>query len=148
VADIGDPSKVPLPVDISISSDDSRLWVNTFMDGKTRLFDMTDPHNPKQVYEKVIGRQVNMASSSWDSTRIYYTSSLLANWDKKGEDNEQYLKSFVWDGEKLVEQFAIDFNKEKLGRAHQMRFGAYSLYGAVRPENSAVSVANLEPINK
>ncbi len=128
VADIGNPSKIPLPVDISIASDDSGLWVNTFMDGKTRYFDMTDPFNPKQTYEKVIGRQVNMASSSWDGSRVYYTSSLLANWDKKGADNEQYLKAYSWDGKKLVENFSIDFNKEKLGRAHQMRFGAYSLY--------------------
>ena len=37
VADIGDASKIPLPVDISISSDATRLWVNTFMDGTTRL---------------------------------------------------------------------------------------------------------------
>ncbi|MCU7945196.1 MAG: selenium-binding family protein, partial [Candidatus Thiodiazotropha sp. (ex Cardiolucina cf. quadrata)] len=87
---------------------------------------------------------VNMASSSWDSKRIYYTSSLLANWDKKGEDNEQYFKSFVWDGKKLVEKFAIDFTKEKLGRAHQMRFGAYSLYSAVKPEEKDVSLASLE----
>ena len=40
VADIGDPSLVPLPVDISIAADDSLLWVDTFMDGKTRLFDI------------------------------------------------------------------------------------------------------------
>ena len=52
VADIGDPSKVPLPVDISISNDDSRLWVNTFMDGKTRLFDITDPHHPQTDLRK------------------------------------------------------------------------------------------------
>ena len=144
VADVGDPSKVPLPVDISISSDDSQLWVNTFMDGKTRLFDITDPHNPKQVYEKQIGRQVNMASSSWDGKRIYYTSSLLANWDKKGEDNEQYFKSFIWDGEKLVEQFSIDFNEQKLGRAHQMRFGAYSLYSAVTPDLDSRALARAD----
>ncbi|MEW8223783.1 MAG: selenium-binding protein SBP56-related protein [Candidatus Thiodiazotropha taylori] len=148
VADVGDASKVPLPVDISISSDDSRLWVNTFMDGKTRLFDMSNPHQPKQVYEKVIGRQVNMASSSWDSTRIYYTSSLLANWDKKGDDNEQYFKSYVWNGEQLVEKFAIDFRALKLGRAHQMRFGAYSLYGQVRPEDRQISVAGLDTTGK
>ncbi|MCG8016740.1 MAG: selenium-binding family protein [Candidatus Thiodiazotropha sp. 'RUGA'] len=148
VADVGDASKVPLPVDISISSDDSRLWVNTFMDGKSRLFDMSNPHKPKQVYEKVIGRQVNMASSSWDSTRIYYTSSLLANWDKKGDDNEQYFKSYVWNGEQLVEKFAIDFKALKLGRAHQMRFGAYSLYGMVRPEDRQISVAGLDTTDK
>ena len=141
VADVGDPASIPLPVDISISADDSRLWVNTFMDGKTRLFDLTDPHNPKQVYEKVIGSQVNMASSSWDGNRVYYTSSLLANWDKKGEDNEQYFKSYVWNGKELVEQFALDFTELKLGRAHQMRFGAYSLYGKA-PAAKTLASAN------
>lgn len=138
VADIGDPSKIPLPVDISIQSDDNMLWVNTFMDGKTRGFDISDPFNPKQVYEKKIGSQVNMVSSSWDGKRLYYTSSLLANWDKKGEDNEQFFKSYTWDGKELTEQFAIDFVKEKLGRAHQMRFGAHSLYTQKKnsdPEN-------------
>ena len=45
VADIGDPSKVPLPVDISITSDDKGLWIDTFMDGKARYFDISDPHN-------------------------------------------------------------------------------------------------------
>ncbi len=130
VADVGDPSKIPLPVDISIQSDDNMLWVNTFMDGKTRGFDISDPFNPKQVFEQKIGSQVNMVSSSWDGKRLYYTSSLLANWDKKGKDNEQYLKLFSWDGKKLTEKFSIDFIKAKLGRAHQMRFGAYSLYAS------------------
>lgn len=133
IADIGDPSKIPLPVDISITSDDKGLWVNTFMDGKSRYFDISDINNPKQVYETVIGRQVNMVSSSWDGKREYYTSSLLANWDKKGEDNEQYFKAYSWDGNKLEKQFEIDFNEQKLGRAHQMRFGAYSLYGMNNP---------------
>ena len=128
VTDIGDPSKIPLPVDISIQSDDQLLWVNTFMDGKTRGFDISDPFNPKQIYEKKIGAQVNMVSSSWDGKRLYYTSSLLANWDKKGQDNEQFLKLYHWDGSALKQQFAIDFMQEKLGRPHQMRFGAFSLY--------------------
>jgi selenium-binding protein 1 len=129
VADIGEPSKVPLPVDISIQSDDKMLWVNTFMDGKTRAFDITDPFKPKQVFEQKVGAQVNMVSSSWDGKRLYYTSSLLANWDKKGADNEQFFKAFNWDGKNLTPAFSIDFTKEKLGRAHQMRFGAYALYG-------------------
>jgi methanethiol oxidase len=132
-ADIGDPSKIPLPVDISMAADDSGLWVNTFMDGMTRYFDMTDPEHPKQVYEKKIGKQVNMASESWDGKRVYYTTSLLANWDKKGDAGEQFFKAYTWDGNKLNEQFSIDFLKEKLGRAHQMRFGAYSLYAMNNP---------------
>jgi selenium-binding protein 1 len=124
VATIGDPAKIPLPVDISIAADGNSLWVNTFMDGKTRLFDLSNPEAPKQVYEKETGKQVNMVSQSWDGKRVYITSSLLANWDKKGADNEQFLKLFSWDGKQLNEQWKIDFYKEKLGRAHHMKFTA------------------------
>lgn len=143
VAEIGDPNKVPLPVDITISADDERLWVDTFMDGKTRLFDISDPFHPKPIYERQIGRQINMASQSWDGRRIYFTSSLLANWDKKGEDNEQYFKAFDWNGEELVPRFAIDFTAEKLGRPHQMRFGAYALYGQRPQETGSAALASL-----
>lgn len=55
VATIGDPSKVPLPADISISADDSMLFVDTWNDGKTRVFDISDPHHPKSIHEKKIG---------------------------------------------------------------------------------------------
>jgi selenium-binding protein 1 len=133
VADIGDPSKVPLPVDISIAANDTLLWVDTFMDGKARLFDISDPMAPKQVYERTIGKQLNMVSQSWDGKRVYFTSSLLANWDKKGDDDEQFLKAFTWNGKELVPAFEIDFKEEALGRPHQMRFGAYSLYGMTEP---------------
>src|SRR5206468_1220865 len=84
VAVIGDPAKIPLPVDISINKDGTGLWVNTFMDGKTRYFDLSNPEQPKQTYERVTGKQVNMISQSWDGTRVYIASSLLANWDKGG----------------------------------------------------------------
>jgi len=132
VADIGDPSKVPLPVDISISNDDKLLWVDSFMDGNTRAFDISNPEKPVQIYEKHIGAQVNMVSSSWDGKRLYYSSSLLANWDKKGNDNEQFLKLYHWDGKELKEQFAIDFYAGKLGRPHQMRLGAHALYANLK----------------
>ena len=128
VADIGNPADIPLPVDISIAADDQTLWVNSFLDGKTRLFDVSDPHNPSQIYEKVIDRQVNMVSQSWDGKRVYYSSSLLANWDKKGADDAQYLRAYNWDGNELVEDFNIDFYELKLGRAHIMRFGSSELY--------------------
>ena len=129
VADIGDPTKIPLPVDISLSSDDRLLWVNSFLDGMTRLFDVSDPFQPKLVYEKRIAAQVNMVSQSWDGKRLYFTSSLLANWDKKDDDNEQFLKAYAWDGKELKHEFTVDFNAEKLGRPHIMRFGAEALYG-------------------
>ena len=143
IADIGNPADIPLPVDISIMSDDSALWVNTFMDGKTRLFDLSDPNKPVQIYEKKIGSQVNMVSQSWDGKRAYYTSSLLANWDKKGDQNEQFFKAYQWNGKELVEQFVIDFNEMKLGRPHQMRFGAHSLYQSAYKNTSKDSERSL-----
>jgi len=127
VGAIGDPSKTPLPVDISITRDGKGLWVNTFMDGKTRYFDLANPEAPKQTYEKVTGKQVNMVSQSWDGKRLYVTSSLLANWDKGGADNEQFLRGFAWDGKELIQKFEIDFTKEKLGRAHHMKLGSKTL---------------------
>jgi len=130
VGTIGDPSKIPLPVDISITRDGKGLWVNTFMDGKTRYFDLSNPEAPKQTYEKPTGKQVNMISQSWDGKRVYITSSLLANWDKGGADNEQFLRGFAWDGKELAQKFEVDFTKEKLGRAHHMKLGSKALRSA------------------
>ena len=127
VGTIGDPAKIPLPVDISISADGKGLWVNTFMDGMTRYFDLSNPEAPKQTYEKTTGKQVNMISQSWDGKRVYITSSLLANWDKGGADNEQFIRGFAWDGKALVQKFEVDFNKEQLGRAHHMKLGSKAL---------------------
>ena len=127
VADIGDPAKIPLPVDISISADGKGLWVNTFMDGTTRYFDLSNPEKPVQAYQKVTGKQVNMISQSWDGKRVYITSSLLAHWDKAGDDNEQFLRAFNWDGKELTPAFEVDFTKEKLGRAHHMKLGSKKL---------------------
>jgi len=132
VADIGDASKIPLPVDISISADDNHLWVNTWNDGNVRLFDISDPHAPTQVFEQQIGAQINMVSQSWDGDRVYFTSSLLANWDKTeaaAGNDLQYFKLYGWDGKKLSPRFNLDFIELGLGAPHQMRFGAYALYG-------------------
>jgi methanethiol oxidase len=127
VATIADPAKIPLPVDISITRDGKGLWVNTFMDGMTRYFDLSNPEAPKQTYAKVTGKQVNMISQSWDGKRVYITSSLLANWDKGGADNEQFLRGFSWDGKELKQVFEVDFTQEKLGRAHHMKLGSKAL---------------------
>jgi selenium-binding protein 1 len=141
VGTIGDPSKIPLPVDISITRDGKGLWVNTFMDGKTRYFDLSNPESPKQTYEKVTGKQINMISQSWDGKRVYITSSLLANWDKGGADNEQFLRGFTWDGKELKQMFEVDFSKEKLGRAHHMKLGSKSLRSAAADQMTVERVA-------
>ena len=145
VADIGVAEQIPLPVDISISADDSLLWVDTWNDGMTRVFDISDPHNAKEVFTEKIGDQINMLSQSWDGKRVYFTSSLLSNWDKQqGNPGDlQYFKSYTWDGEQLTHRFSIDFIAAGLGLPHQMRFGSYALYAKNRPagEQGAVSVA-------
>jgi len=128
VGDIGDPAKVPMPVAMSISSDDKLVFVTTFADGMVRVYDISDPHHPKQTYEKVIGHQVNMVSQSWDGKRVYFTSSVLSRWDKKGEGTEEYIRAYSWDGKELKPTFDLDFVAEKLGKPHLMRFGSASLY--------------------
>jgi selenium-binding protein 1 len=127
IATIGDPAMIPLPVDISITADGKGLWVSTFMDGTVRYFDLSNDANVKEVYQKKVGSQVNMVSQSFDGKRVYVTSSLLGNWDKKGKDDEQFLKIYDWDGKELKEKVHIDFYKEKLGRAHHMKFQARDL---------------------
>ena len=128
VADIGDPTKTPLPVDISLSADDRFLFVDSFMDGTCRVFDVSDPRRPRVVHEQQIGKQLNMVSQTWDGRRVYFTSSLLSKWDKKGADNEQFLKAYGWDGAKLTPLWSIDFTAEGLGRPHQMHFGQEQFY--------------------
>ena len=145
VSDIGDPSTVPLPVDISLSADDTTLFVDSFLDGMCRVYNVTIPDKPTLIHEQKIGSQVNMVSQSWDGKRIYFTSSLLTNWDKKGDQDEQFFKAYSWDGEQLQRLFTIDFYKKRLGRPHFMRFGQDQFYKnqifTQQPESSAARVA-------
>ncbi|WP_426112818.1 selenium-binding protein SBP56-related protein [Massilia sp. PWRC2] len=141
---IGDPAQTPLPVDISISADGKALWVNTFMDGNTRRFDLSRPEAPVQTYVKHTGSQVNMVSQSWDGSRVYISSSLLSKWDKKGADDEQFVKLFAWDGKQLTQTWKVDFYQLRLGRAHHMKLGAAALHGAPSkqaPSTRAASAA-------
>lgn len=143
VADIGSREEQPLlAVDISISSDDRTLFVDTFMDGKVRVYDIEDPHDVKQIYERKIGAQVNMVSQSWDGKRLYFTSSLLANWDGAGHEDEQFLRAFTWNGKTLEPRFDLDFEALGLGRPHLMRFGQEGFWAST--ETSAQALAQQE----
>jgi len=122
VGTIGKPGDLLLPVDIALVPTGDGMWVDTHLDGTARYYDMTDPMKPKFTYSKKIGSQVNMVNPSWDGKRVYFTTSLLGNWDRKGKDDEQFLKAYDWDGKELKLKFHIDFYKEKLGRAHHMKF--------------------------
>jgi selenium-binding protein 1 len=143
LADIGDPAQVPLPVDISLSADDTTLFVDTFNDGTVRVFDVTNPRQPKPIHQQRIGSQVNMVSQSWDGKRVYFTSSLLGNWDGTGHADEQFLKAYRWDGKTLTPAFAIDFAAQQIGRPHIMNFGQTGFHAARRA--APVDVAATEP---
>ena len=97
-------------------------------DGMVRVFDVSNAQRPRVAHQQKIGAQVNMVSESWDGERVYFTSSLLSRWDKKGADNEQYLKAYDWDGKTLKPRFTVDFTKEGLGRPHIMSFGQEQFY--------------------
>ena len=85
------------------------------------------------------GKQVNMVSQSWDGTRVYITSSLLANWDKTGENDDQFLRAFNWNGQELTPVFEVDFYMEKLGRAHHMKFGTNAIKAAYEDQPALAS---------
>ena len=125
---IGDRKSPPLPVDISLSADDRFLFVSTFMDGSVRVFDVSNPRAPVLAHEQKIGKQLNMVSQSWDGKRVYFTSSLLATWDKTGPDGEQFVRVFDWDGKMFAKRFEIDFVAAKLGRPHIMNLGSEDFY--------------------
>lgn len=131
VLTVGDPAKPTAPGSIVLSSDDKYVWWQGTADGVTRLIDVSDPFKPKEIYSKYIGAQINMGSSSWDGKRMYFTSSALSKWDRADDKAEQFLRAYHWDGKALTLAFEVDFIKEGLGGAHQMRFGAYSLYSDV-----------------
>jgi selenium-binding protein 1 len=128
IASIG-PEGGVFPVDISLSADDKTLFVDCFSDGKVRVFDVSNPHQPSQIYERTVGRQLNMVSQSWDGKRLYFSSSLLANWDKTGDDSEQFVRGCRWDGKELKPAFDLDFTALKLGRPHHMLFGSTKIGG-------------------
>lgn len=132
VGNIGKPGDLLLPVDIALEPVGKGMWVDTHLDGHTRYYDMTNPLKPQLKYMKKIGSQVNMVNPSWDGKRVYFSTSLLGNWDRKGKDDEQFVKGYDWDGKELKHKFTVDFYKEKLGRAHHMKFQVRDL-GTLKP---------------
>jgi len=69
---------------ISAWPDDSKVYVNSFMDGTLRVYDVSNPFEGKLIEQVKLGEMANMVSESWDGKRIYATNSLLSQWDKPG----------------------------------------------------------------
>lgn len=128
LARVGDPEARPVPVSMSLSSNDRFLFVASFRDGTVRVFDVSDPRDPDLVLTRKIGSQLGTVAQSFDGRRVYFSSSFLPNWDGRGESEEQYLRAFAFDDEELEPRFEVDFAERGLGNPHGLYFGSVSFY--------------------
>jgi methanethiol oxidase len=88
----------PLLTDIDLSLDDRFLYASCWGTGEMRQYDVSDPHNPKQVGSLHIGGIARrtphpskptaalnggpqMVEVSRDGRRVYFTNSLYSTWD-------------------------------------------------------------------
>src|SRR5438105_15026269 len=77
-------------------------------------------------------RETNRQTSEHGVTKLGWETTLFHQFasralDKKGADNEQFLRAYGWDGKELKPTFDLDFTALKLGRAHHMLFGSTKL---------------------
>ena len=141
---------IPLPGVMSailVSMDDKYLYLNNWLHGDMRQYDISDPHNPVltgQVYmggllgkaPEVNGVEVaggpQMFQLSLDGKRLYVTTSLFSTWDnqfypeirKKGGVMLQIDCDPENGGMEINPNFMINFGKEPNGpsRCHEARY--------------------------
>jgi selenium-binding protein 1 len=94
VASIGGEGGV-LPVDISLSADDRTLFVDCFGAANAVCMTSESTQAPPDSREANRTAAQHGLAKSWDGKRLYFSSSLLAHWDKGGDDNEQFVRLLV-----------------------------------------------------
>ncbi|MEY7850721.1 selenium-binding protein SBP56-related protein [Natrarchaeobius sp. A-rgal3] len=141
---------MPVPgliTDLVVSMDDRYLFFANWLHGEVRMYDVSDPSNPRLVdtvsvgglfsdRQTVKGRPINagpqMLQLSLDGERLYFTTSLYSSWDdqffpKEGIEGSVMLKVDV-DPRKgrmvLDDEFLVDFGElpEGPARAHEIRW--------------------------
>ena len=142
----------PIPVPgvmsaILISMDDKYLYLNNWLHGDMRQYDISDPHNPVLTGQVWMGgllgkapevNGVKMAGGpqmfqlSLDGRRLYVTTSLFSTWDNQfyPEIREQGGVVVQIDcdpengGMTLNKDFIVDFGQEPNGpsRCHEARY--------------------------
>jgi len=129
----------PLITDINLSVDDKMLYVSCWGTGELKQYDVSDPHNPREVGSVRIGGIVNrtphpssstpllggpqMVEVSRDGRRVYFTNSLYAAWDEQfyPEGMSGWMVKVDADpngGMKLDPEFFAEFGSR---RPHQIR---------------------------
>jgi selenium-binding protein 1 len=136
-----------LPTDILVSMDDRYLFVSNWLHGDVRMYDVSDPRNPRLAdrlwaggyfgdRQSIQGRDIpggpQMLQLSLDGERLYWTTSLFSTWDDQfypdqAETGSVMLKADV-DPRRgtltLDEAFLVDFGDLPAGpaRAHEIRW--------------------------
>ena len=143
---------MPVPgliTDILVSMDDRYLFFSNWLHGDVRMYDISDPPNPRLVDQVWAGglfgprhptgeddRPVvagpQMLQLSLDGERLYWTTSLFSSWDnqffpEEGERGSVMLKADVNPRKgtmTLDEDFLVDFGEMPDGpaRAHEIRW--------------------------
>ena len=142
---------MPVPglvTDLLVSMDDRYLFFSNWLHGDVRMYDVSDPSNPRLADQLWAGghfgpshpiegeREVvggpQMLQLSLDGERLYWTTSLFSSWDnqfypEEAEQGSVMLKADVDPRRgtmELDEDFLVDFGEMPHGpaRAHEIRW--------------------------
>jgi selenium-binding protein 1 len=142
---------MPVPglvTDLLVSMDDRYLFFSNWLHGDVRMYDVSDPANPRFVdriwaggnfgpdhpiegERKVVGGP-QMLQLSLDGERLYWTTSLFSSWDEQFYPEEGELGSVMLKADvdprrgtmELDPEFLVDFGEVGPGpaRAHEIRW--------------------------
>ena len=142
---------MPVPglvTDLLVSMDDRYLFFSNWLHGDVRMYDVSDPDNPRladRVWagghfgprhpidgERAVHGGPQMLQLSLDGERLYWTTSLFSSWDEQfypdeGAEGSVMLKADVNPRRgtmELDEGFMVDFGEMPHGpaRAHEIRW--------------------------
>jgi len=142
---------MPVPglvTDLLVSMDDRYLFFSNWLHGDVRMYDISDPANPRLVDriwaggtfgprhpidgERAVHGGPQMLQLSLNGERLYWTTSLFSSWDEQfypveGEEGSVMLKADVDPRNgtmTLDEEFLVDFGEMPHGpaRAHEIRW--------------------------
>jgi len=142
---------MPVPglvTDLLVSMDDRYLFFSNWLHGDVRMYDVSDPANPRladRIWaggnfgprhpiegERAVHGGPQMLQLSLDGERLYWTTSLFSSWDnqfypEEGAEGSVMLKADVDPRRgtmELDEEFMVDFGEMPHGpaRAHEIRW--------------------------
>lgn len=141
---------MPVPglvTDLLLSMDDRYLFFSNWLHGDVRMYDISDPANPRladriraggyfgdpaPVQDRELAGGPQMLQLSLDGERLYWTTSLFSSWDNQFFPEERERGSVMLKADvdpragtmSLDEDFLVDFGDLPDGpaRAHEIRW--------------------------